>query len=141
MPFLFVLICPNISIYLPNHKQGSIDMPGIQEYMSGRSQAQNKHWLMVLIFLLPKVIILTYRIIRHAIQYGWIFPALGIAIAGVIHGNFPHLHVAWVVIIYIALIGAGIPLMIWKLNRNKQSEYELHIFINPDIPEDLYEED
>jgi len=116
-------------------------MPGIQEYMSGRSQAQNKHWLMVLIFLLPKVIILTYRIIRHAIQYGWIFPALGIAIAGVIHGNLPHLHVAWVVIIYIALIGAGIPLMIWKLNRNKQREYELHIFINPDIPEDLYEED
>jgi len=116
-------------------------MPGIQEYMGQRGQAQSKHWIMLLIFLLPKVIIITYRIVQHAIKYGWIFPALGLAIAGVIHGNFPDLHVAWLIIIYITLISAGIPLMIWKLNRNKRRECELHIFINPDIPDDLYEED
>jgi len=114
-------------------------MPGVQEYVGERSRQQSQHWIMVLIFLLPKIIVLLYRIIRHAIKYGWIFPALGLAIAGVIHGNFPNLHVAWLVVIYVALIGAGIPLMIWKLNRNKRKAGEVLIIIDPDIPTDLHE--
>ena len=114
-------------------------MPGIQEYMLQKGQAQNQHWMMLLINLLPKIIMLLYRIIRNAIQHGWIFPTLGLAIAGVIHSRFPNLHVAWIVIIYIALVSAGIPLMIWKLNWNKRKGKVASTIINPEVPDELSE--
>jgi len=137
IPFI---LTPSTPAYTyPTTNRRSTHMPGIQEYMLQKGQAQNQHWMMLLINLLPKIIMLLYRIIRNAIQHGWIFPTLGLAIAGVIHSRFPNLHVAWIVIIYIALVSAGIPLMIWKLNWNKRKGKVASTIINPEVPDELSE--
>lgn len=107
--------------------------------MARRGQQQSQRGMMLLIFLLPKIIMLLYSIIRHGIKHAWIFPVSGLIIAYLIHYHTPHLHTALHIIFYIALIGVGIPLTIWKLNWNKRKASELYIFTNPDMPDDLYE--
>ena len=114
-------------------------MPGLQEEAARRGQQQSQHWMMLLLFLLPKIIAGIYFIIRHGIKHGWIFLTLGFGIVGVIHGQFPNLHTALHVIIYIAFVSAGIPLMIWKLNWNKRRDMDMHIIIDPDMPDEFYE--
>ena len=97
-------------------------MPGIQERMLEQQRQQNQHWMILLFLLLPKILMLLFRIIRHAIKYGWIFPVLGLLTARVFHHFTPDVHIVLHIFFYIALTAIGIPPMIWKLEANKKKQ-------------------
>ena len=85
--------------------------------------------------------------IQHGIKHGWIFIPLGIIIGVVIHSvlyevlDSPAVSHTLSIIMYIVLIYYGVKLMQWKRNRDAQRATTHGMFADPDVPDDLYEED
>jgi len=124
----------------------------LQETVPAMVMKSMKALAFVLIIIF-KFIIVPYVIpgIRHGIKHGWIFIPLGIIIAGIIHlllyeafylsdysTGTSHL---LALIVYGLFIYLGIWLRRWKINWNKQQEYNAIIIINPDMPDEFYEDD
>jgi len=84
--------------------------------------------------------------VQHGIKHGWIYVPLGIAVAIVAHfilyeifyyGSTAIAHVL-AVPVYVLCICGGVKLMRRKQQKN---ERVMSIYISPDAPEDLYEND
>jgi len=85
--------------------------------------------------------------VQHGIKHGWIYVPLGIAVSVIFHlvvhdalyTRSYSTAIAHVVSIpvYILCIVGGVKLMQWKKQKNEQEQCT---YINPDAPEDLYEE-
>jgi len=85
--------------------------------------------------------------VQHGIKHGWIYVPLGIAVSVIFHlvvhdalyirsYSTAISHVI-AVPIYILCMCGGVKLMQWKRQKNDQEQCT---YINPDAPEDLYEE-
>jgi len=84
--------------------------------------------------------------VQHGIKHGWIFIPLGAVAAIVVHfilyelfyhGSTAIAHVL-AVPVYVLCIYGGVKLMRWKQQKN---ERVMSIYISPDVPEELYEDD
>jgi len=101
------------------------------------------------------VLVITYKwllvpiiipAIQHGIKHGWIFVPLGIIGAGfihiILHSLFYNVSTAVAHVLSLPLyplgIYGGVRLMRWK---REQYERVISIYISPDLPEELYEDD
>jgi len=100
------------------------------------------------------IIVVTYKLlvlfvipgIQHGIKHGWIFIPLGIIVAGIIHITLydvlysPMVSHIIAALFYMLGVAGGVKLMLWKRRRGKLSGITNGVYINPDMPADLYEE-
>jgi len=99
------------------------------------------------IVILYKFIIVPIVIpaVQHGIKHGWIYVPLGAIVALISHvflyeALYPSTTLSHVLTIplYILCIYGGVKLMQWKVRQNEQATT---MYINPNAPEDLYEDD
>jgi len=124
---------------------------GIQE-MAVEIMVKTFKTIGIILVLLYKLVIKPFLIpaVQHGIKHGWIFIPLGVIIAGIMHimlfEIFSNINISDAIIhliaipVYCLFIYCGIILRRWKLDWNNRQEGG-SVYINPDVPEDLYEDD
>jgi len=118
----------------------------VQEDAQGMVWQSLKMVVGILIITYKFITVLLIPVIQHGIKHGWIFIPLGIIIAGIVHITLYDVlyspitsHIIATPLYILGIIG-GVKLMLWKRRWDKLSGITNGAYINPDMPEDLYEE-